>query len=126
MVCPADEASRARLSPPALSCVTHRAERPPSLPGHLAVYKRGQQPARWGSHFLQDDKGQSRKNGFVPLKCPFSSSVVLYTGEKRAEKFLPSWCGTKRSLCLSGIPSTSTVLTLVPHFTCLINANVIF
>lgn len=53
-------------------------------------------------------------------------SVVLYIGEKRAEMFLPSWCGTKRSLCLSGIPSKSTVLSPVPHLICFINVYVIF
>lgn len=126
MVCPADEASRARLSPPALSCVTHRAERPHFLPGHPAVYKRSQQPARWGSHFLQDEKGQSHEKWICSIKMSVFSSVVWYTGEKRAEKVFPSWCSTKRSLYLSGIPSISTVLTPVPHLTCLINVNVIF
>lgn len=61
MLCTADKASWTRLSPPVLSCVTRRAERPHSHPGHPTVYKRSQQSTGWSGHILQDEKGRSHQ-----------------------------------------------------------------
>ncbi len=55
----ADKASWTRLPAPALPEVTPGAERCVTQPGHPAVSERGQQPAGWAGHLLQDETGQS-------------------------------------------------------------------